>query len=157
MTILRLFTDGSVNPKSKIGYGAYLAVPVQAPYSDLFKKEVKIKKFEGTSSTELELQTLLWALTSIPKPSGKIIVHTDSGNIIGLPARRAKLEKNHYVSKKNRPVKNRALYQHFFFLSDQLDCVFKKMEGHKPSRMKDEAERFFSLVDKASRNALRNH
>jgi hypothetical protein len=74
MTILRLFTDGSVNPKSKVGYGAYLAVLREMPY-----------------------------------------------------------------------------------LSEQLDCEFKKIKGHKPSRLKNEAERFFTLVDKASRRALRKY
>ncbi len=37
MTTLRLFTDGSVNPKSKVGYGAYLAVLLEVPYSESFK------------------------------------------------------------------------------------------------------------------------
>ena len=157
MATLRLFTDGSVNPKSKVGYGAYLAVLLEAPYSEAFKADVKVKKFVQTHSAKLEIQTLIWALTSIQKPAGRIIVYTDSQNIIGLQARRGGLEKNDYLSKKNKPVKNSALYQEFFFLSDQLDCEFRKVEGHKPSRLKDEADRFFTLVDKASRIALRNY
>ena len=157
MTILRLFTDGSVNPKSKVGYGAYLAVPLEVPYSESFKTAVKVKKFEQTSSTKLEIQTLIWALTSIQKPAGRIIVYTDSQNIISLQARRRRLEKNDYLSKKNKPIKNRVLYQEFFNLSDQLDCEFEKVKGHKPSRLKDESDRFFTWVDKASRKALRNH
>lgn len=157
MTILRLFTDGSVNPESKVGYGAYLAVLLAAPYSESFKADVKVKKFEHTSSTKLEIQTLIWALTSIQKPGGRIIVYTDSQNIIGLKARRRRLEINDYLSKINKPIKNSALYQEFFYLSDQLDCEFKKVKGHKPSRLKDETERFFTLVDKASRKALRNY
>ncbi|NWH06614.1 RNase H family protein [Desulfobacter latus] len=84
MTILRLFTDGSVNPKSKVGYGAYLAVLWEIPYSEAFKADVKVKKFEHTSPAKLELQALIWALTSVQKPVGKIIVYTDSQNIIGL-------------------------------------------------------------------------
>jgi len=157
MTILRLFTDGSVNPKSNVGYGAYLAVLREMPYSESFKADIKVKKFEHTSSAKLEIQTLIWALTSIQKPVGSIIVYTDSQNIIGLKARRRRLEINDYLSKKNKPIKNSALYQIFFYLSEQLDCGFKKVKGHKPSRLKNEAERFFTLVDKASRRALRNH
>ncbi len=157
MATLRLFTDGSVNPISKVGYGAYLVVLLEAPYSQTFKADVKIKKFEQTSSTKLEIQTLNWALTSIQKPTGRIIIYTDSQNILSLQARRARLERNDYLSKKNKPIKNRTLYQEFFYLSDQLDCEFKKVEGHKPSRLKDEAELFFTLVDKASRKALRNN
>ena len=157
MTTLRLFTDGSVNPKSKVGYGAYLAVSLKAPYSNTFKADVKVKIFEHTSSTKIEIQTLIWALTSIQKPAARIIVYTDSQNIIGLQERRERLEKNNYLSKKNKPIKNSALYQEFFYLSDHLDCEFKKVEGHKPTRLKDETDRYFTLVDKASRKALRNH
>ncbi|WP_319573730.1 RNase H family protein [uncultured Desulfobacter sp.] len=157
MTILRLFTDGSVNPKSNVGYGAYLAVLREMPYSESFKADVKVKKFEHTSSAKLELQALIWALTSIQKPVGTIIVYTDSQNIIGLKARRKQLEINDYLSKKNKPIKNSALYKEFFYLSEQLDCEFKKVKGHKPSRLKNEAERFFTLVDKASRRALRKY
>jgi ribonuclease HI len=157
MTILRLFTDGSVNPKSNVGYGAYLAVLREMPYSESFKADVKVKKFEHTSSAKLELQALIWALTSIQKPVGTIIVYTDSQTIIGLKARRKQLEINDYLSKKNKPIKNSALYKEFFYLSEQLDCEFKKVKGHKPSRLKNEAERFFTLVDKASRRALRKY
>nr|WP_320016720.1 RNase H family protein [uncultured Desulfobacter sp.] len=157
MTILRLFTDGSVNPKSKVGYGAYLAVLPEVPYSESFKTDVKVKRFEHTSSAKLEIQALIWALTSIQKHVGTIIVYTDSQNIIGLKARRRRLEINDYLSKKNKPIKNSALYKKFFYLSEQLDCEFKKIKGHKPSQLKNEAERFFTLVDKASRKALRNY
>jgi len=157
MTILRLFTDGSVNPKSNFGYGASLAVLGEVPYSESFKTNVKVKKFEHTSSAKLEIQTLIWALTSIQKPVGRLIVYTDSQNIVGLKARRRRLEFNNYLSKKNKPIKNSALYQEFFYLSEQLACEFKKIKGHQPSRLKNEAERFFTLVDKASRKALRNH
>jgi ribonuclease HI len=157
MTILRLFTDGSVNPKSNVGYGAYLAVLREMPYSESFKADVKVKKFEHTSSAKLELQALIWALTSIQKPVGTIIVYTDSQTIIGLKARRKQLEINDYLSKKNKPIKNSALYKEFFYLSEQLDCEFKKVKGHKPSRLKNEVERFFTLVDKASRRALRKY
>ena len=157
MTILRLFTDGSVNPKSNVGYGAYLAVLGEVPYSESFKADVKVKEFEHTSSAKLEIQTLIWALSSIQKPVGKLIVYTDSQNIVGLKARRRRLDINDYLSKKNKPIKNSVLYQKFFYLIEQLDCEFKKVKGHKPSRLKDEADRFFTLVDKASRKALRNH
>jgi ribonuclease HI len=157
MATLRLFTDGSVNPKSQIGYGAYLAVLLEVPYSQAFKADVVVKKFEHTNSAKIEVQTLIWALASIQKPAAKIVVYTDSQNIIGLQARRGRLEKNEYMSKKNKPIKNSALYQEFFYLSDQLCCEFKKVKGHKPSWLKNEAERFFTLVDKASRKALRNH
>jgi len=62
MNGLMLFTDGSVNTKLKIGYGAYLIVTEDELSTESLKTQVNIKRFENTSSTKLELETLLWAL-----------------------------------------------------------------------------------------------
>ncbi len=77
-----LFTDGSVNTLSKIGYGAYLVVFEHVLSLDSLKNRVKVRRFEHTSSTKLELQTLLWALTDIKAAGSKVIVYTDSQNIM---------------------------------------------------------------------------
>ncbi len=155
MADLILFTDGSVNPQSNIGYGAFLAVPEKGLSLELLKMSVKVKRFEHTSSTKLELQTLLWALSDVQELGRRVIVYTDSQNIIGLPGRRDRLEKNNYRSKKNRRIKNYKLYQKFYRITDQLDCEFVKVRGHKVSNQKDEMDKLFTLVDRASRNALR--
>ncbi|MCP4114382.1 MAG: ribonuclease H [Desulfobacteraceae bacterium] len=155
MADLILFTDGSVNPHSNIGYGAYLAVPETGPPLDALRARVKVKRFEQTSSTKLELQTLLWALGDIPALGPRVIAYTDSQNIIGLPGRRDRFERNGYRSRKNKRLGNYELYQQFYRMTDQLDCEFLKVRGHKPSNQKDGIDRLFTLVDRASRNALR--
>ncbi|MBU0464364.1 MAG: ribonuclease H [Proteobacteria bacterium] len=155
MADLILFTDGSVNPQSNIGYGAYLIVPEEELSLDLLKASVKVKRFEQTSSTKLELQTLLWALSDIQALGQRVMVYTDSQNIISLQRRRDRFEKNDYQSKKNKRIKNYKLYQEFYRIIDQLDCEFVKVRGHKVSNQKDGIDRLFTLVDKASRNALR--
>jgi len=157
MTDLRLFIDGSVNTQSKIGYGAYLAVSGNELSLDSLKAQVKVKRFEETSSTKLELQTLLWALSKIPVSSHKVTVYTDSQNIMGLPRRRGRFEKNEYRSANNRLLNNHELYRKFFEVVDQLDCDFVKVRGHKVSSQKDEVDELFTLVDRASRNALREN
>jgi len=53
-----LFTDGIANTQSNFGYGAYLAVPESELSFDSFRMRVKVRRFEHTSSTKLELQTL---------------------------------------------------------------------------------------------------
>ncbi|MBW2654888.1 MAG: ribonuclease H [Deltaproteobacteria bacterium] len=150
-----LFIDGSVNPQLKIGYGAYLTVPEEELSLDSVKTSVKVKKFEQTSSTKLELQTLLWALSDIQALGHRVMVYTDSQNIIGLPGRRDRFEQNDYRTKKNNRIKNYKLYQKFYKKVDQLDCEFVKVRGHKVSTQKDKMDRLFTLVDRASRNALR--
>ena len=155
MEIVKLFTDGSVDPKSKIGYGAYLALFEDGTSLDLLRSRVKLQRFEQTSSTKLELQTLLWALGDLDTRGRRVVVYTDSQNIMGLPGRRERLEQSLYQSKKNKPIHNHELYQAFYRRMDQLEIQFVKVRGHKRSIQKDEVDQIFTLVDRASRNALR--
>ena len=150
-----LFTDGSVNPQSSIGFGAYLLLDKLDFFSKL-EKEVKVKKFTNTSSTRLELETLLWALSDISSKNHKIVIYTDCQNIIGLNDRRDRFEKNKYITGKGKLIKNHELYKEFFKLIDNLDCEFIKVKGHKKSSTKDEVDEIFTLVDRATRNALRS-
>ena len=155
MDELMLFTDGSVNIQSKIGYGAYLAVFDQELSLESLRKNIKVKRFEQTSSTKLELQTLLWALNDIQALGCKVVVYTDSQNIIGLPDRRERLEKNEYRSKNNKLLNNYELYEEFYRISDQIDFELVKLRGHQAASKKNEIDRVFTLVDRVSRNALR--
>ncbi len=155
MEELILLTDGSVSTLSNIGYGAYLAVSERGLSLDLLRTRVKVRRFENTSSTKLELQTLLWALSDIQALGSKVIVYTDSQNIMGLQGRRDRFEQNDYRSKKNKRLNNYELYQEFYRMIDQLDCELVKVHGHQGWNQKDDIDRLFTLVDRASRNALR--
>ena len=149
-----LFTDGSVNPQSGIGFGAYLLLD---KLNYLSAKEIKIelKNFTNTSSTKLELETLLWALKDVDLKKYKVVVYTDCQNIIGLKERRAKFEKNSYMTGKGKVIKNHELYKEFYKIIDTLDCEFIKIQGHKKTSSKNEIDDIFTLVDRATRNALR--
>lgn len=155
MNTIKLFTDGSVNPQLKIGFGAYLVLEDSLHHSNLQEK-IKIKKFENTSSTLLELQTLLWALEELPYTTQPILIYTDCQNLIGLKERCMAFEKNGYVTKSNKLISNHELYKLFYQKINTLNCEFIKIKGHKKSSTKDEMDAVFTLVDKASRNALRN-
>lgn len=150
-----LFTDGSVNTLKKIGFGAYLIVKDINQPIEIVNNSVKVKRFEETSSTKLEIQTLLWALSEIIISEKKLIIYTDSQNIIKLPDRRKRLEQNNYYSKNNTRLKNHSLYQEFYKKADQLGFEIIKLRGHLKSDKKDKIDKLFSIVDKASRNALR--
>lgn len=160
MKKIQLFTDSSVNPQQKIGMAAYLLVLDENTSKDEMKKDIKIKRFEDTSSTKLELQTLLWALGEAElelnnNTNQDIEVYTDCQNIIGLENRREKLEKNDYHSSTGRLMNNHILYKEFFIKLDSLNISFIKVKGHKKTSLKDDIDNIFNLVDKASRNALR--
>ena len=155
MNEILLFTDGSVNPQLKIGYGAYLVVLPDEFEKGIIKQDVQLKKFNNTSSTKLEVQTLLWALKEIEPLRCKVIVFTDCQNILGLKNRRKGFEENDYMTGKNKKIGNHELYKEFYRITDKLDCDFIKVKGHKVKSQKDEIDKLFTLVDKASRNALR--
>lgn len=150
-----VFIDGSVNNQLKVGCGAALVVN-ETELSEIdLRERIKIKKFSNTSSTKLELQTLIWALTDIDDHIQKVVVYTDSQNIVGLPARRAALEEADYHSKKGKLLNHHELYRAFFKIMDNLDYEFVKVEGHQPSRNKDINDKIFSMVDCAARKASR--
>jgi len=150
-----LFTDGSVNPKSGIGFGAYVVFRKEPADIDDLRECIKIKKFENTSSTKLELQTLLWALSEITERD--ITSFTDSQNIAGLLSRKERLIENNYCSKSGRQIRNHELYREFFDYTKKLNIQFHQIQGHKPSRTKHRFDEIFTLVDRASRNALRSY
>ena len=159
MLHLQVFTDGSVNTQLKVGYGAYFVVSDQSASIDSLKDTVKVKRFEQTSSTKLELQTFLWAVNEtialVNEREITLTVYTDSQNIIGLPGRRARLERSNYFSSKNKRLNNYELYQKFYQLTDCLKCELVKVVGHQASNKKGKIDRLFGLVDQASRLALR--
>jgi ribonuclease HI len=84
-----------------------------------------------------------------------VILYTDSQNTIGLQRRRDRFEQNDYRLKRNKRLNNNELYQEFYRIIDQLDCELVKVRGHQVSNQKDDMDRFFTFVDRASRNALR--
>ncbi len=157
MQELLLFTDGSVNTKTKVGYGAYLLIekPLSLPIT--YKNQIKLKCFKNTSSTKLELEILLYALNKLKNHKGKITVYTDSQNIISLPERREKLELANYQTSKNKLHANHEIYKEFFLLVEKINLEFIKVQGHLPKHNKNEIDLLFSLVDKASRKALKNN
>ena len=159
MLYSHIFIDGSVNNQLKIGYGAYLVVSELGAAIESLKDTVRVKRFEHTNSTKLELQKLLWALSEpIDLDSGSdmvLTVYTDSQSIIRLPGRRTRLEESNYFSSKNNQLNNYELYQEFYRLNSSLTCEFVKVIGHQPSSKKHEIDKLFSLVDQASRRALR--
>lgn len=155
MSCVKLYIDGSVNHSTKRGFGAYLLLNHSASDNEKLTKHVQIKQFEQTSSTTLELETLLWAINEHINTFSKWTVFTDSQNIIQLQNRRKRLEEAEFYNKNNDELKNAALYKAFFKMIDTVDCEIIKLKGHKKKHEKDTDDMIFTLVDRASRKALR--
>lgn len=163
-----LFTDVSLNPRLKLGFGAYLVIPssfLEMPPERIirpeFVEQIRLRKFEVASSAELEVQTLLWALEDFQKEVscsrvGTLDVYSDSQCVTGLLRRRSQLEmKGFYSSGKRRLLKNACLYRKFYEFHDTLEFDVIKVTGHARSCSHDSIQRIFSFVDKEARKALR--
>ncbi|MDR4509339.1 MAG: hypothetical protein MRJ65_14125 [Candidatus Brocadiaceae bacterium] len=167
MNKFALFTDVSLNPKLRLGFGAYVIVSelrLGIDQNDFIESEVKLKKFQSTSSTKLEIETLLWALEDIGKNykefdlCDNLTVYTDSRNIVGLQDRRERLERFGFKSMgKNKELRNAALYRRFYSLRDAYKFELIKLKGHSRVFTKDTLHKMFSLVDKESRKALKTY
>jgi len=163
-----LFTDVSFNPKLKFGFGAYLLLPssfLEIPPERIIRTEfvglIRLRRFEDTSSTRLEVQDLLWALEDFQKEGagskiGTLEVYSDSLCVAGLRRRRSQLKTNSFCSKvKNRLLKNASLYRKFYEFHDVLGFEVVKVTGHVRSCSHDSIQRLFSFVDKEARKALK--
>jgi ribonuclease HI len=152
-----LFTDGSANPQTQVGFGAYLLLEEDNISCPASLQNIQTKKFQNTSSTKLELETMLWAFKEMDIRVFPLLVYTDCQNILGLAKRREKFEHNNYLSKTGKEIKNHLLYKEFYAFTDLHSCEFIKIKGHKKKEFKDELDKIFSFVDKAARNALREN
>jgi ribonuclease HI len=163
-----LFTDVSLNPRLKLGFGAYLVIPtsfLEIPPERIirpeFVKQIRLRRFEVTSSTKLEVQTLLCALEDFQKESsdsrfGTLDVYCDSQCVTGLQRRRSQLEMNGFCSKgTNRIVTNACLYRKFYEFHDTMGFEVIKVAGHTRSCSHNSIHRIFSFVDKEARKALK--
>jgi ribonuclease HI len=159
-----LFTDASANPELRIGVGAYLVFPasfLEASSYAIDRAEVEdrimVQRFEDTSSTKLELQSVLWALQEQQIISHrKLRIYSDSQCVSGLLKRRSHLLANDFLSRKTkRPLQNALLYRAYYEFHDALDFEVIKVEGHARARYHDAIRRIFSLVDRKARKTLK--
>lgn len=168
-----VFTDVSVDPQLKTGFGAYLAMTetdmnmigdAENPGEAISKLALKVKQFASTSSTQLEIETILWALQELTRqqPAGALVnnitVYTDSQGITDLPRRRTGLEQADFTGAgKNKVLKHAGLYRDFYRLHDELGFELTKLKGHSKRDEKGRLDEIFSCVDRATRKALRTY
>ncbi len=164
-----LFTDASMNSQLGLGVGGYLFLPASfldaGPDSidtpDIIGRLVT-RRFTAAGSTQLEIQTMLWALEDYRSAltgsrCGELSVYTDSQCVAGLLQRRSGLENKKYISgKTNRVMKNASLYRAFYTLHDELGIKVVKVTGHGRLSSRDTVHRIFSIVDREVRKAMRS-
>ena len=167
MNSVALFTDVSVNPQLKLGIGGYLLLPLaflQVRPDDIAHEELSsriiIRRFEETSSTKLEVQTVLWALEELRGELtggafGSLQIYTDSQCVAGLSGRRSGLLASGFVARRSgQPLIHAALYREFYAAYDRLGFQIIKVSGHSRACSHDIVQRIFSYVDRKVRKEL---
>jgi ribonuclease HI len=135
-----IFSDASADPQLKTGFGAYLVI-TDADMNTILtentlKEKLKVKQFSSTSSTQLEIETILCALQdlTLQQPASalinKVTVYTDSQGVIELPKRRTALELSDFAGRGNKRLKQDRLYQTFYRMQDNIRFELKKLRGH---------------------------
>ena len=165
-TSFSIFTDASLNQKTNTGFGAYLILlnnEIENFSSEEMNHKVKLEKFFESSISKLEIKILIYALTELKNKFEDtdfyplITVYTDSQGITELNKRRQKLESSAFLSRNTKKeLNNTALYKEFFVLQDKLNFKIIKVKGHSKTVEKSNIEKIFTLVDRASRKALRD-
>lgn len=163
-----LFTDVSVNPQQRLGVGACLLLPLQVidtPPEEIDQAGLSLqllcRRFSDTSSTVLELQTLQWGLELFRERQAgaeckALRLYTDSQLIVGLPGRRAHLERSGYRSgRSGGELIHADLYRAFHAASDELGFTIVKVAGHCRAADHDTLQRIFAIVDRGARRALK--
>lgn len=164
-----IFTDGSTSPNKKAGAGAFLLLPystVTSGTGNLDKKDlaskVRLNRFNQTSSSRLEVETVIWTLQAIKTiftnlDNIKFTLFTDSQTVTSLLKRRQRLEKNNFIAKSSgKELKNSDLYKIFYELYDELNIEIQKVQGHTRSKNLSTVQFIFGVVDQQVRKALKN-
>ena len=167
MNSFALFTDASVNPQRRLGVGAYLLVPLQfleyKPHDikrDTVSAQLTVRRFAETSSTKLEVQTVLWALEDSREvltgsAPGSLRIYTDSQCVAVLAGRRAGLTDGDFVARRSgRPLAHAPIYRAFYAAYDQFAFQLVKVPGHARADSHDTVQRIFSYIDREVRKAL---
>jgi len=162
-----MFTDVSLNPQSKLGLGACLLVPASFLDRDPHLIEraevaarIRFRRFTDTSSTKLEIQTLLWGLRDYLAESkvdgpAHLRVYSDSQCVAGLLERRTDLEANAFIARRSgQQLRNAELYREFYSAYDDIGFTICKVAGHSRTSTHDTFQRVFANVDQEVRRGL---
>lgn len=146
---MHIFTDSSVNTKTKTGIGCYL---ILNNLDDEFQQEnIQTVELKDTSSTMAELSTIKYILDEVNKynPIENIYLYTDCENFVNLIEKR---QHNENLIKHT----NYVMYKEIIDMVNKLNVKIIWTKGHSKQTNKVESyEKIFAIVDKTARLRLR--
>lgn len=145
---IEVFTDGSFDPKWKIGGWAALIFASET--------EILLNGHQKNGSQHLmELFAVVESLKYLRKNNltQRIInLYTDSQYVFDLMHRRKKLEEQRYMSKAGNPIVHQNLIQKYYKLMDQLPARIQRLPSHQKQNTGYDNQR---RVDKIARQIVR--
>ena len=142
-----IYTDGSCNPKYKIGAWAAILF--------LHKQRIVLSgNEEQTTHQRMELTAVIKAFEYLAQANAtapNIMVFTDSQYVAGIPARSSKLTERSFVTRGGMPIHNNDLLQLLIASIEKMKPVFVKVKAHQQV----DAQNINHEVDKLSRKLAR--
>jgi len=147
---IAVYTDGSCDPLHRIGsWAAILLIDDQ--------KLVLKGKEPDTTHQRMELTAVLSALEYLEKnelSAQPIHIYADSQYVINLPKRRAKLERNSFLTNGGQPIRNADLVKNLIRYLDNSVIEFIKVAAHQKISAVENLNR---EADKLARSIIREH
>jgi ribonuclease HI len=153
-----IYCDASFNKMHNVavvGFAIFEGIKLHetTPLSEL---EIQFNVIDETNNIRAELQGAILALEHCPKMSN-IILFSDCHAVTKLPERRAKLEKQNFISQgSGKKLSNADLYQKFYKLYDSFDLTIHWVKGHSANKNNDKIQANFSFLDQQIRKKLRS-
>lgn len=149
-TIIEVYSDGSCNPKFKIGGWAAIIF--------FQNKKMILKGIQfNTTHNRMELLGTIKALEYIKENSLKfnyIKIYSDSQYLVRLLERKEKLKKSDFLKKSGEPIQNNDLVKNIVTYIDSMHIEFVKVKAHQK---KSDKKNFNREVDILSRNLIRTY
>ncbi len=144
-----IYTDGSCNPKHRVGAWAVLL------FIDK-NKFVLTGVEESTTHQRMELQAVIKSFEYLAKVKllARVVeLYTDSQYVTGLSGRKMKLKASGFMTKKSVPIRNDDLVRILIEYSEMMNVHFIKVKAHQ----KNDDHNKNREVDLLARKIVREH
>jgi ribonuclease HI len=159
--MVECFCDASFDQKLRIGVIGWC----------IDNNPIKLKTINDTTNTQCECEGVLNILKEITeiteiteinvinKTYKTYIIYTDCESLINNIKNKEKIKNDNYLRKNMNPINNIEIYKQIFEILDisKMKIEFNHIDGHKPTKQKNDLDKKFSKIDKLVRNELRKN
>jgi ribonuclease HI len=143
MEIIKCYCDASYDPISKTAVTGW----------KIGSDPICIKKIKNTNNTRAEIIGIISLIENLD-PFKNYIIYTDCQGILERLASKENLIRKNFKNNKGIELANCDIYQQLFdAVTDNI--IIKHINGHMPTKIMNDDNIIFSMVDKYVRKALR--